>query len=472
MIVMLCALLSGAMFYASQGPADLWYLAWLAPAPILWLAYGNAPNRQVVLASLAAFIIGQCYVFLYTAVFTALPLVVSVPILLSTFALQAALFPVAIGFARYIQRRANPFATLFAFPACWTAMEYAISLFSPHGSFGSLAYSQMSAPFAIQSASLFGMYSVTFLICLFANTVAIALRRETGSSLPVALGAALCALNVVFGLVRLTEPQPDTIRVAALSDVKAMVVAYKADTLRSAVELSTIYARAVRAAAEQGARLVVVPEGGIIVKRQWRSAVFAPLIAASRDSGAQIVTGALERTPPGDLAFTFNPDGSMQSYAKRHPMPLMEAQFTPGTTSGLLGNGRAVAICKDMDFPRSIRAESQGSVRVMAVPAGDVVDDAWIHDRVALMRGVENGFAVVRSAYQGLLTASDAQGRLIASKTALARAGMSTIVAVLPLDPGPTLYTRIGDVFAWLCFALFLAIGALARFAGKRDKGA
>jgi apolipoprotein N-acyltransferase len=106
------------------------------------------------------------------------------------------------------------------------------------------------------------------------------------------------------------------------------------------------------------------------------------------------------------------------------------------------------------------------------VPGGDLIDDAWIHGRLALMRGVENGFSVVRSAYLGLVTAGDSRGRLIASKMAWPRAGMTVIIANLPLGPGPTPYTRIGDVFAWFCIVLSLAIGALARFAIKRDKGA
>jgi apolipoprotein N-acyltransferase len=290
-----------------------------------------------------------------------------------------------------------------------------------------------------------------------------ALSGRKGSWVAAALGVAICALDAAFGFARLAEPEPDTIRVAALSDVKAMIATYRADTLQSAVGLSEHYARAVRAAAAQGARFIVIPEGGLIVKRPWRDAVFAPLIAASRDTGAQVVAGALERSPPGDLAFSFNPDGSTSGYAKRHLMPVLEAQFTPGTAPGPIGNARAVAICKDMDFPRTIRDDSQSGVRLMAVPSEDFVYDAWVHGRVALMRGVENGFAIVRSAYQGLLTASDSRGRLIASKTARADAGMSTIVADLPLGPGPTLYTRIGDVFAWLCIALSLAIGTRAR---------
>lgn len=466
MIAVLCALLSGAMFYLSQGTADLWYLAWLAPAPVLWLAYGDTPNRQLVFSALAGFVIGQCYLFLYAIVFKIVPPAVGIPLMISTFLLQAIAFPVAIIFSRHVQRRAPPLAALLAFPACWTAFEYAISLISPHGSFGSLAYSQMSAPVVIQSASLFGMFSVTFLICLFANAAALALR---GGRLVPALGIAVCAANVAFGFARLAEPAPETIRVAALSDEKAMAAAFHADTLAAAVDLSSYYARTVRAVAAKGARLVVIPEGGVVVKRAWRPAVFAPLIAASRETGAQIVAGAYERTPPGDLAMTFNPDGSVDSYAKRHPMPLMESQFTPGTESGLIGNGRAVTICKDMDFPRSIRDTAQDGVRLMAVPSGDFLDDAWIHGRLALMRGVENGFSVVRSAHLGLLTASDSRGRLIASKMAWPHAGMTTIVADLPLGPGPTLYTRIGDVFAWLCVLLSFAIGAFARFARKKN---
>lgn len=467
MIAILCALLSGAMLYASQGAADLWFLAWLAPAPLLWLAYGDTPNRRLVLAALAAFLIGQSFYVFFTIVFRIVPPVIAIPLIITLFLMQAILFPVAIGFARYVWRRAPPLVALVAFPACWTAFEYAISLVSPHGSFGSWANSQISAPVLIQSASLFGMYAVTFLICLFANAVAMALQDRRGAWIAAGLGAAVCAANVAFGVVRLAEPEPATIRIAALSDERGQSTAFQADTLKAAVDLSSLYARAARAVAAKGARLVVIPEGGFIVKRAWRPAVLAPLIAASRDTGTQIVAGAYERTPPGDIAFIFNPDGSVARYDKRHPMPLMESQFTPGTQSGLIGGGRAVAICKDMDFPRSIRDTAKGGVRLMAVPGGDMIDDAWLHGKLALMRGVENGFSVVRAAYLGLLTASDSRGRLIASKMAWPHAGMSIIVADLPLGPGPTLYTRIGDVFEWLCILLVIAIAAFARFAGR-----
>jgi len=97
----------------------------------------------------------------------------------------------------------------------------------------------------------------------------------------------------------------------------------------------------------------------------------------------------------------------------------------------------------------------------MAVPANDFVKDGWIHARMAVMRGVENGFAVVRSAFNGVQTVSDAQGRVLA-RASTVRPGMVRLSATVALGPGPTLYTRIGDVFAWACVLTAFWLGLLA----------
>lgn len=125
-------------------------------------------------------------------------------------------------------------------------------------------------------------------------------------------------------------------------------------------------------------------------------------------------------------------------------------------------------ICKDMDFPGTIRRDAAKGVRLMAVPAGDFGKDAWLHARMAVMRGVENGFALVRAANEGLVTASDAEGRIIAAKMD-APSGLTMIVANLPLGPGATLYVRIGDAFAWFCAALALLIGISSIYLKKRS---
>jgi apolipoprotein N-acyltransferase len=252
------------------------------------------------------------------------------------------------------------------------------------------------------------------------------------------------------------------VTVAAVVDESAIVTAYHEKTLSAALGVSDTYARAIRAAASQGAQLAVTAEGGIVVsKAEWLSAVLAPLVAVSKEKGVQIIAGVYQRMPAGDLAISIEPDGTVRRYDKRHLVPVLEAEFTPGRGAGLLAAGRAMAICKDMDFQRTIRKDAAGGVRLMAVPAGDFVLDAWLHARMAVMRGVENGFALVRAANQGLVTASDAQGRMVASKT-VAASGTSMIVARLPLGPGPTIYTRIGDVFPVLCGAAVLVLGIVS----------
>jgi len=205
-----------------------------------------------------------------------------------------------------------------------------------------------------------------------------------------------------------------------------------------------------------GIDIVAVPEGAIAMRQEWNVRALAPLAAAAKDTGATIVVGSSVPKPVLNRVFFF-PDGKVISYDKRHPLRPMETEIA-GTAPGLLGDGRAMAICKDMDFPSSVRADVQSGIKMMVVPASDFSRDDWIHARIAILRGVENGFAVLRSAFNGLETVSDAQGRVLASANT-SRWGMIALIADVPLGPGPTLYTRIGDIFAWICIMLSLLMG-------------
>ena len=206
-----------------------------------------------------------------------------------------------------------------------------------------------------------------------------------------------------------------------------------------------------------------------MTRQEWRGAILAPLLIVAWRSGVQIIAGVYERVLPADLAFALQGDRVPRSFAKRHLVPFVKTEFTPGHSSCWLGDGRAMEICKDMDYSRAILGDAKYGIRLMGVPAGDFGKVAWLHARMAIMRGVENGFAIVRAANEGLLTASDAEGRLIAQKSA-ASSGKTVLIAAIPLEPGNTLYTRIGDTFAWCVIILFLGIGVLcARPRTSRD---
>jgi apolipoprotein N-acyltransferase len=127
-----------------------------------------------------------------------------------------------------------------------------------------------------------------------------------------------------------------------------------------------------------------------------------------------------------------------------------------------------VAICKDFDFQQTLRGDAvagatSGGIALMFAPSWDFGPDGWLHARMAIMRGVEGGYALVRAASNGLITVSDAQGRVLVQHPSGATRYASAIAQV-PLGNGPTPYVRIGDVFGWLAGAVgLLLVGASVR---------
>jgi apolipoprotein N-acyltransferase len=150
-------------------------------------------------------------------------------------------------------------------------------------------------------------------------------------------------------------------------------------------------------------------------------------------------------------------------------VPGLEHAFRPGNAPLTLSNHIGIEICRDMDFNRMLRKDSREHADVMAVPAWDFDADAYLHGNMAVMRDVENGFAMARSARNGLLTLSDAQGRVIALRRT-SNDGFTTLVGDLPrgTNTGNTLYDRIDDAFAWLCVAAGTILLLLGFFPRKK----
>ena len=444
MRALVAAVTSGILFFLSQGIADFWLLGWLAPLPLLWFAYDGAPRWQVLVASFAGFALGQLY--LAQCYWGQLPPAIIVPLIVA----MSVAFSIAVLFSAEVLRRGSPWATLLAFPALWTALEYFIGSVSPHGSFGALGYGQVSFPAGIQVASLFGVHAVTFLLCLFANALALLLRRRWSAG---GAGVAACALALVFGFARLSGAHGPLVRVAALADTDSQ---HREHTVASEEVATRAYAAQIGQLKD--VRVVAIPEGAVLLQGDAQGVLLAPLAAVAKASGATVVVGTFTPEPAQNRAFALLPDGRVETYEKRHLLAPFETEI-PGRDPGLLGGGYATQICKDMDFAGSVRTTAAHGVRLMIVPANDFGRDGWIHARMAVMRGVENGFALLRSAFNGLETISDAQGRVLASAPTT-RSGVVIVQADVPLGSGATLYTRIGDIFPWLCAVLSLLVAA------------
>jgi len=151
-------------------------------------------------------------------------------------------------------------------------------------------------------------------------------------------------------------------------------------------------------------------------------------------------------------------------YSKRHLLPGIEDGFIPGrmrTVRIVEDTLTGIAISKDMDFPRLGREYGRAEVRLMLVPGWDFGRDAWEHSRVAVLRGVEDGYSIVRAARDGFLTVSDSYGRVLEQQRSSERP-FAELEAKVPIGSGETLYDRIGDTFGWLALAVGIVLSAVA----------
>jgi apolipoprotein N-acyltransferase len=164
------------------------------------------------------------------------------------------------------------------------------------------------------------------------------------------------------------------------------------------------------------------------------------------------------------------PDGHAAWYDKQRLVPGWEDRDTPGKSPVFLevmDTRVGIAICKDMHIPE-IGRQYAGNAAIMVVPAYDFGRDGWMGARMTAMRAVENGYAVARSARNGLVSAYDRTGRVLVEYPV----GDSITVAkaTLPADGSSTLYGRVGNVFGWVCLCGSVVLWIWLSLAQRRER--
>ncbi len=453
MIAIACALLSAIEFYFSIGLGEQWWLAWLAPVPVLWFVFGDTRGWQAFLAAWAAYALGS------SSILRAYMGLLPVPVLVLSLLGPSALFATAAMGARRVQRAFGPLAAMIAFAALWAGFDFLISFSKGGGSVATPAAAEVGAPFLIQSASLVGYTGITFLLGLVSAGLALSLRMR--AALPAAVALALFAANAGFGILGMSMPGSEHMRVA-LIDSDARTAAIFRDDGKATLE--TIDAYAAETAKLGNVGLVVWPENLARVLPAWRDEAADRLAATAGRARATVVAGFNDRTASGrhNIAFAASAGDRMPAaYTKRRLVPGLEQVYTPGTGPMALANGTGVEICKDMDFQAMIRDDEVATrPRLLAVPAWDFGEDGWAHARVAILRSVENGVAMARAARDGLLTLNDRYGRIVAMKKT--GGDFVSLTGDLPLGGrgGNTVYDRIGDAFGWLCTVVGFSLAA------------
>ncbi|MEU5865522.1 hypothetical protein ABZ815_30435 [Nonomuraea sp. NPDC047529] len=346
-------------------------------------------------------------------------------------------------------------SAVLAVPALWVGVEYLMALAGPHGAWWSLAYTQADVLPVVQTASVAGVWGITFLLLLVPAAAAALLAPGATRRLPVAVTAgAPVAPALAYGFVRLgTGQDGGQHREVALISTDNPLGTAEPDTPQGR-DLLRRYGRAVEAAAACGAGIAVLPE-------MTFDAATAHLPLAR--PGVTVVAGvALGTGATRTNSALVYPSGAR--YDKHHMIPGLESEFTSGSTLTMLGPTTGLIICKDLDFPWLVRQYRQAGATALLAPAWDFDDDAWLHSRMAMVRGVESGLSVVRVARQGFLTVSDTRGRVLAEGRS-GESGVETVFAALPQQGASTVYTSLGDWAAWSSVAMLLVALAGLRIA-------
>jgi apolipoprotein N-acyltransferase len=184
-----------------------------------------------------------------------------------------------------------------------------------------------------------------------------------------------------------------------------------------------------------------------------------------------------------NAAFLVKPDGTVGAiYRKMHLVPFGEyvplqsvlffagpiigavaefSSFTPGTMPVLLpvgGHVASTAICYEVIYPNLIRRFVRDGSELLTT----ITNDAWYgtssaayqHWEQASMRAIEEGRYLARAANTGISGFVDPYGRVLA-RTPLFE--QRVVVQDVRFITDRTVYSRIGDLVAWLSLVLTAA---------------
>jgi apolipoprotein N-acyltransferase len=453
----------------------VWWLAWFVPGILLALSlrYDGWTVRGLILLAAA---IGVSVNFSYFR--SVMPL----PAVLIVLTLQALAWLLIIGLSRRIILGFRSVWTLLALPAIAVALDTALAHFTPDGNFGSLAYTQADMLPIAQLASVFGIGGILFVLMTFNSALAFVLHYRLelpGARFAYCAVVALFVGTAAFGAWRLQTALPSpgkevSFGIASIDDYISNPVS------EEAIEIWSQYGAQVAALASAGAEVVLLPEKIDVLSAkgaQFRQGRMADLAASNR---VWLVAGlgVVREGRRHNEAWWYAPDGRLATNYLKHHLAPPEREFLAGNefpTNEIDGIRYGVAICKDMHFASLGRGFGKRDAAVMLVPAWDFKADRFYAMNMTKLRGIENGFAIVRASRDGLLTVTDAFGRVIDAAESTPMPG-TTLITKAQVGPRVrTIYTRIGDSLGWLCLAavLILPIAATVRrkTAARRDEG-
>ena len=492
-----------ASMFAVGGRWDIALAAWIAPIFLLRYVRDSSPLKGIVTIWLVS--MANCT---YAGIQLGNGISAAIIVINLIF---GTIFAIPYVFDRLVIPRLGTIGALFVFPAAFATVEFAMGSFSPLGTaFGLRAITQTDNLPVLQLTSVLGPYSIGFIINWLATTVNWIWQnpRSEQTSRIASIYAVALALVLFGGGLRLAlaTSGDDYVRVAGITpdmnlQAEARAIIEGADPATTETNASPEATRAgsglfasrdelgkvspevarsahgmihddllarTREAAKSGAKIVIWSEtAASLFSEEEKPALLSKAAAVAREENIYLNL-AIGRPFARNETIMLDPGGNIAwDYDKNYPVPGMEPvpprqNDVPvvETPFGRLSN----VICFDADFPELMRVSSD----IMIVPGFDWPQIGRTHTlKMANVRSIENGYSLVRIAFNSQSAAFDQFGRVLATQDTTG-AGGHVMYADVPTDGKQTLYNMTGNILAWLS-VLGLAIAIVQAFRKRGD---
>lgn len=510
LLAVISGVLTGLVFPLRFGPVifpNLGFLVWFSLVPLFVAIQFTDKRNTFLLTFISAFIwFSISFSWLYNALtrYGHLSPAVSIVILFLMMVVLGSYHGVVPVWVKWIQSKWK-IPALFLLPVAWTAQELCRSHF-PAGGFpwNNLAYSQYAYPLFIQTADLFSVYGITFLIILVNYFIAEMIvvfgsgkRAVLNQTWKAVVVVVLFSLMLAYGGFRLSTID---VRSPAIQKVRVAIVQgnipeediqdegkleenletyrkYMGWTKNSNIELTIWPESSYPYIVPRGAD-GIEPEGlGLNVSSKAPSWLLFGALGA--DIGEKEVEGFY------NSAVLVDNVGKIRGwYHKNHLVPFGEyvplrralffvgklvsvvGDLIPGTELKPLVAGQlkiGPLICYEDIFPEIARGMTIGGARLLV----NITNDAWYgfssaayqHMGISVFRAVENRRYLLRAANTGVSAVINPKGAIEMRSQIFEPSFAATTIS---LFDEITIYDYIGDLLAYL-FAGIVGLLTIAR---------
>lgn len=493
------------------------FLEWFTMIPLVWAAIRLCEDDRTSLGSAfrSGFLTAFCFYFvlyhwlvnLYPLDFIGMNNAASIAVIAAGWLGLPVLNGIAGGFAFLLfcaMHRSGIFKRIpllrpFAFAALWTVFEWSTTQTWMGVPWGRLALGQIEMKPMLGVASLFGSYAVTFLIVAVNALIAEIAVSPKKTVVCGVVAAALFVGNLGFGLVWYNrEPRAEQTVTAAV--LQGNISSYEKWGNDSLNRTKTVYGDMTRAAAADGAELIVWPETAVPYVLNQSSALRNWVADLAEECDVTILVGALYHDAAGreyNVLYEILPNGSISEtvYAKRHLVPFgeyvpmrqlfvtlipplaelsaLDDDLSAGTSSALFETewGEIGSlICFDSIYETLTTGSVRDGADLMVISS----NDSWFYDSAAVyqhevqarLRAIESGRWFLRAANTGISSVITPRGD---AKGTVAPLAEGYLVETVGLTSSRTLYSRIGNLFVYLCMAFAFALVPIGYFRKRKQ---